>query len=70
MNKMIKNRPIKRHEINPNRPKKIPIFSQEELETFSGEILDAMLLFRRLGYEVHPPNGFPKPPVPQFRDPD
>ncbi|MEY3334122.1 MAG: hypothetical protein RLZZ176_2425 [Cyanobacteriota bacterium] len=67
---MIKNRPIKRHEINPNRPPKTPVVSQAELEFYDQKILDSILLFRRLGYGVNPPNGFPQPPNPQFTDPE
>ncbi len=67
---MIKNRPLKRHEINPNRPLKKPIVTTEELKVFTPETLGNVLLFRRLGYNVVATNGFPQPPNPQFTDPD
>ena len=67
---MIENRPLKRHELTTNRPQKMPLVTSEELKFFSPKMLENILFFRRLGYNVIPRKGFPKPPEPQFTDPD
>jgi hypothetical protein len=56
--------------IDANRPQKMPIVTEQERKFYDSAMLENILLFRRLGYTVTPPKGFPKPPVPQFRDPD
>lgn len=55
---------------NANRPKKMPLVTEQELKFYDSEMLNNILLFRRLGYNLKPPKGFPDPPNPQFEDLD
>ena len=67
---MVKSKPLKRHDLTTNRPQKMPVLSDAELEFYDQQTLDSLLFFRRLGYNLTPPKGFPDPPNPQFEDLD
>lgn len=55
--------------IDRNRPRKMPRLSEEEIQNFNIETLQAIELLRSYGFLVVPAkDGLPKPPEVQFND--